>query len=89
MPNNAIQLPKCWALLPNLLRHKLPPLAENSNKLIMNKMNKFVLWLYVIGTVIIIKGLFRGGLIDGFPVILIGVGCIVAAYYIGKYAKRF
>ncbi len=55
----------------------------------MNKMNGFVLWLYVIGTVIIIKGLFRGGLIDGFPIILIGVGCIVAAYYIGKHTKRF
>jgi len=55
----------------------------------MNKMNGFVLWLYVIGTVIIIKGVFRGGLVDGFPVILIGVGCIVAAYYISKHTKRF
>jgi hypothetical protein len=55
----------------------------------MNKMNKFVLWLYVIGTVTIIKGLFRGGLVDGFLVILIGVGCIVAAYYVGKHIDRF
>jgi len=62
--------------------------AKNSKKLIMNKMNGFVLWLYVIGTVIIIKGLFRGGLIDGFPVILIGVGCIITAYYIGKHVNR-
>lgn len=52
-------------------------------------MKQFVLWLYVIGKVITIKGVFRGGLIDGFPVILIGVGCIVAAYYIGKHTKRF
>lgn len=50
-------------------------------------MNKFVLWLYVIGTVITIKGVFRGGLVDGFSVILIGVGYIIAAYYIGKHTK--
>lgn len=55
----------------------------------MNKMNKFVLWPYVIGTVIIIKGVFRGGLIDEFPVIIIGAGCIVAACYIGKHTKSF
>ena len=55
----------------------------------MNKMNGFVLWLYVIGTVIIIKGLFHGGLIDGFPIILLGISCIVAAYSIGKHTKRF
>lgn len=52
-------------------------------------MNKFVLWLYVIGTVIIIKGVFRGGLVDGFSIILLGIGCIVAAYYIDKHTKRF
>jgi hypothetical protein len=55
----------------------------------MNKINGFVLWLYVIGTVIIIKGLFRSGLIDGFPIILIGTGCVIAAYYIGKHTKHF
>jgi len=52
-------------------------------------MKRFLSWLYVIGTVIIIKGVFRGGLIEGFPIILLGVGCIVAAYYIGKHTKRF
>ena len=52
-------------------------------------MNGFVLWLYGIGTVIIIKGFFRGGLVDGFSVILIGVLCIVAAYFIAKHTKRF
>lgn len=55
----------------------------------MNKIKGFVLWLYVIGTVIIIKGLFRAGLLEGFPIILLGVLCIVAAYYIGKHTKRF
>lgn len=70
------------------ITYQIPLLTEDSNKLIMNKMNGFVLWLYVIGTVIIIKGVFRGGLVDGLPVILIGVVCIVAAYYIGKHTKR-
>jgi len=55
----------------------------------MNKMNKFVLWLYVIGTVIIIKAVFRAGFIDGFWMILGGVGCIVAAYYVGKHYRRY
>lgn len=89
MPKKSIQLSKRWALLPNLLRRLLLSLIENSNKLMMNKINGLVLWLYVIDTVIIIKGLFRAGLVDGFPVILIGVGCIVAAYYIGKHIRQF
>lgn len=52
-------------------------------------MKQFVLFLYVIGTVVIIKAVFRAGLVDGFLMILVGVGCVVAAYYIGKHTKRF
>lgn len=52
-------------------------------------MKKIVLSLYVLGTVIIIKGLFRGGIVDGAFVILIGCALIGAAYYIGKHTRRY
>ena len=51
-------------------------------------MKKIELWLYVIGTVIIIKAVFRAGFADGFWMILVGIGCVFAAYYIGKYIRR-
>lgn len=51
-------------------------------------MKKLELWLYVIGTVIIIKALFRAEIADGFLIILIGVACILSAYCIGKSARR-
>lgn len=56
---------------------------------VSNPMKKFVLSLYVLGTVIIIKGLFRGGIVDGAFVILIGCALIGAAYYIGKHTRRY
>lgn len=52
-------------------------------------MSKVILWFYVIGTVIIIKAAFRAGFVDGFLMIMLGVGCIVAAYYLGKHTRRF
>lgn len=88
MPNNPIQSQKFWALLPNLHKRALQLLADsNSNQI--KKMKKIELWLYVIGTVIIIKAAFRLGLADGFWMILAGIGCIFLAYYIGKHIRRY
>jgi len=88
MSNNTTQSQKCWALLPNLHKHELQLLADSSTNQIKNKMKKIELWLYVIGTVIIIKAAFRLGLADGFWMILAGIGCIFLAYYIGKHIRR-
>ena len=52
-------------------------------------MKKFELWLYVIRTVIIIQAVFRAGFVDGFWMILVGLGFIFSAYYIGKYIRRY
>ncbi|PUA29242.1 MAG: hypothetical protein B0W54_01165 [Cellvibrio sp. 79] len=53
------------------------------------KMNKIALSLYVIGTVMIIKSIFRFGFIEGFTTIVLGGVFIVAAYYIDKYTRRY
>ena len=52
-------------------------------------MKKFELWLYGIGTVSIVKAVFGIGLPKGLLIALAGVGCLVAAYYLGKHTRRF
>ncbi|HTF94895.1 MAG TPA: hypothetical protein VL995_02080 [Cellvibrio sp.] len=48
-------------------------------------MKKLVFSLYLIGTLIIIKSIFRAGLIDGALPALVGCGFIAMAFYIQKY----
>ena len=47
-------------------------------------MKKIVLSLYVFGLVLIIKSVFRAGIVDGALTILLGVLLIFIAYNIGK-----
>lgn len=53
------------------------------------KINRIALSLYIIGTVLIIKAVFRFGFIDGFKAILLGFVVIVAAYYVDKFTRRY
>jgi len=53
------------------------------------KVNKIALSLYIIGTIMIIKSVFRFGFIDGFKAILLGFVVIVVAYYIDKFNRRY
>lgn len=55
----------------------------------MQTMKKIALSLYVIGTVMIIKSIFRFGIIDGAVTTLIGFLLIVLAYYINNYSGRY
>lgn len=52
-------------------------------------MNKFVLWLYVTGTVIIINAVFRAGFVEGLWIVTAGIISIFAAYYINKHTRRY